>query len=161
MARMLPQVDQTSQSGCFLNPSRTRAAPCAIFYTVSQAITVDKWLHFRAARRAATLVKYLRVHMERLLLRKITHPQEDVSDNGRDLIQVRRNINTRVAACPTDRENEPRQTISMAIFLFPGHVRKYMLKNSQQRPPAGDTNINIPQSGVFKSVEFLLVTGAY
>ncbi|CAN0494320.1 unnamed protein product, partial [Hapterophycus canaliculatus] len=54
----------------------------------SQAITVDKWLHFRAARRAATLVKYLRVHMERLLLRKITHPQEDVSDNGRDLIQV-------------------------------------------------------------------------
>lgn len=49
---------------------------------------MDKWLHFRAARRAATLVKYLRVHMERLLLRKITHPQEDVSDNGRDLIQV-------------------------------------------------------------------------
>ncbi|CAM9250154.1 unnamed protein product, partial [Laminaria digitata] len=52
-----------------------------------QAITVDKWLHFRAERRAATLVKYLRVHMERLLLRKITHPQEDVSSSGRDIIQ--------------------------------------------------------------------------
>lgn len=62
---------------------------------VGQAITVDKWLHFRAARRAATLVKYLRVHMERLLLRKITHPQEDVSDNGRDLIQARNSTTKR------------------------------------------------------------------
>lgn len=49
---------------------------------------MDKWLHFRAARRAATLVKYLRVHMESLLLRKITHPQEEMSSTGRDVIQV-------------------------------------------------------------------------
>ncbi|CAB1116382.1 unnamed protein product [Ectocarpus sp. CCAP 1310/34] len=86
-----------------------------------QAITVDSWLHFRAARRAATLVKYLRVHMERLLLRKITHPQEDVSDNGRDLIQARRNTNTRVATCAEDKANESRQPISMPNYIFPRH----------------------------------------
>ncbi|CAM9970772.1 unnamed protein product, partial [Discosporangium mesarthrocarpum] len=53
-----------------------------------EVITVDGWLKFRAPRRTAALVKHLRVQVERLLLRKITHPQEGLTASGHDIIQA-------------------------------------------------------------------------
>lgn len=76
--------------------------------------------------------------MERLLLRKITHPQEDVSDNGRDLIQVRRNTNARVVACPKDKEIESRETDSMPIYIFPGLVQQYLHASHNEDYLLGD-----------------------
>jgi len=51
--------------------------------------SVDGWLKFRIDAKPATLIKYLRGKMERLLFQKIVSPQEDVieSEEGRALIQ--------------------------------------------------------------------------
>lgn len=51
--------------------------------------SVDGWLKFRIDAKPATLVKYLRSQMERILLRKIVSPEEDVvnSEEGKALIQ--------------------------------------------------------------------------
>ena len=49
---------------------------------------VDKWLKFRIDPQPAMLVKYLRLQMERILLRKIVAPEEDVtgSPEGKALV---------------------------------------------------------------------------
>jgi len=51
--------------------------------------SVDGWLKFRIDAKPATLIKYLRGKMERLLFQKIVSPHEDVieSEEGRALIQ--------------------------------------------------------------------------
>lgn len=48
-------------------------------YHENGVVTVDDWLKFRLARTPATLVKYLRAQMERMLLQKIVAPEDDVS----------------------------------------------------------------------------------
>lgn len=50
--------------------------------------SVDGWLKFRIDAKPATLIKYLRSQMERILLRKILSPEEDIvgSDEGKALI---------------------------------------------------------------------------
>ena len=51
--------------------------------------SVDGWLKFKIDAKPATLIKYLRGKMERLLFQKIVSPQEDVieSEEGKALIQ--------------------------------------------------------------------------
>mmetsp|Transcript_23131 Transcript_23131/g.28384 ORF Transcript_23131/g.28384 Transcript_23131/m.28384 type:complete len:504 (-) Transcript_23131:6-1517(-) len=51
---------------------------------------IDDWLKFRIAAKPATLVKYLRVQMEAMLLQKIIKPDDDVtgSPKGMALIQA-------------------------------------------------------------------------
>ncbi|KAG7344957.1 ATP-dependent helicase HrpA [Nitzschia inconspicua] len=50
--------------------------------------SVDGWLKFRIDAKPATLIKYLRNNMERMLLEKILHPQQDVmaTKEGKALI---------------------------------------------------------------------------
>jgi hypothetical protein len=57
-------------------------------YQTHGICTVDGWLKFRIDAKPATLVKYLRSQMERILLRKILSPEEDVvgSKEGKALI---------------------------------------------------------------------------
>lgn len=43
--------------------------------------TVDGWLKFRSTAKPATLVKHLRAQMERMLLRKIIAPEDDVTES--------------------------------------------------------------------------------
>ena len=58
-------------------------------YQTHGVCSVDGWLKFRIDAKPATLIKYLRGKMERLLFQKIVSPHEDVieSDDGRALIQ--------------------------------------------------------------------------
>ena len=58
-------------------------------YQTYGVCSIDGWLKFRIDAKPATLIKYLRGKMERLLFQKIVSPQEDVieSDEGRALIQ--------------------------------------------------------------------------
>ena len=49
---------------------------------------VKRWIHFKAPRRVGTVVKLLRQETEALLLRKITHPDEDLPELGRRLIEA-------------------------------------------------------------------------
>ena len=51
--------------------------------------SVDGWLKFQIDAKPATLVKYLRSQMERILLRKIVCPEQDVvgTEDGRALIR--------------------------------------------------------------------------
>lgn len=58
-------------------------------YQTHGICSVDGWLKFRIDAKPATLIKYLRGKMERLLFQKIVSPHEDVieSDEGRALIQ--------------------------------------------------------------------------
>ena len=53
---------------------------------ISLAIDKKRWLHFKAPRKVATVVKLLRRETEELLLRKITHPDEELSVVGERLI---------------------------------------------------------------------------
>ncbi|CAM9733911.1 unnamed protein product [Chrysoparadoxa australica] len=53
-----------------------------------EVIILDKWLHFKALRKAATLVKYLRIQLERMFLNKITNPYEDSRKGGRVMISA-------------------------------------------------------------------------
>ncbi len=58
-------------------------------YQTHGVCSVDGWLKFRIDAKPATLIKYLRGKMERLLFQKIVSPHEDVieSDEGKALIQ--------------------------------------------------------------------------
>jgi len=58
-------------------------------YQTHGICSVDGWLKFRIDAKPATLIKYLRGKMERMLFQKIVSPHEDVieSDEGRALIQ--------------------------------------------------------------------------
>jgi HrpA-like RNA helicase len=58
-------------------------------YQAHGVCSIDDWLKFRIESKPATLVKYLRGQMERILLRKIVSPHEDVfgSEEGKALIQ--------------------------------------------------------------------------
>jgi HrpA-like RNA helicase len=57
-------------------------------YQTHGICSIDGWLKFRIDAKPATLVKYLRSQMERILLRKILSPEEDVvgSKEGKALI---------------------------------------------------------------------------
>lgn len=58
-------------------------------YPAHGICAVDGWLKFRIQARSATLIKYLRGRMERLLFEKIVSPHKDVieTDEGRALIR--------------------------------------------------------------------------
>lgn len=58
-------------------------------YQTHGVCSVDDWLKFRLDAKPATLVKYLRGQMERILLQKIVNPQDDAveSTEGRALIE--------------------------------------------------------------------------
>ena len=58
-------------------------------YHAHGIVSVDGWLHFRLDAKPATLIKYLRDQMEKILLQKIVNPQDDVFDSteGRALIE--------------------------------------------------------------------------
>jgi hypothetical protein len=51
-------------------------------YHKQNVITVDEWLRFRMPVQHATLLKHLRVQMEKVLLQKIVAPDEDVVDSA-------------------------------------------------------------------------------
>eukprot|EP00980_Cylindrotheca_fusiformis_P031466 scaffold26431_cov122-Cylindrotheca_fusiformis.AAC.1 len=57
-------------------------------YQTQGICSIDGWLKFRIDAKPATLMKYLRSQMERILLRKIVSPEEDVvgSEDGKALI---------------------------------------------------------------------------
>jgi HrpA-like RNA helicase len=50
-------------------------------YQRQGVVTVDDWLKFRILPKPATLVKHLRAQMERMLLRKIIAPEDDVTES--------------------------------------------------------------------------------
>jgi HrpA-like RNA helicase len=52
-------------------------------------VSIDGWLRFRLDAKPATLIKYLRDQMEKILLQKIVNPQDEVFDSteGRALIE--------------------------------------------------------------------------
>ena len=58
-------------------------------YQTHGICSIDGWLKFRIDAKKGTLVKYLRGQMERILLKKIVSPEEDVagSEEGKALIQ--------------------------------------------------------------------------
>ncbi|CAJ1935709.1 unnamed protein product [Cylindrotheca closterium] len=57
-------------------------------YQAHGICSIDGWLKFKIDAKPATLVKYLRSQMERILLRKILSPEEDVvgTEDGKALI---------------------------------------------------------------------------
>lgn len=58
-------------------------------YQTHGVCSVDDWLKFRLDAKPATLIKYLRGQMERILLQKIVNPKDEVveSAEGRALIE--------------------------------------------------------------------------
>jgi len=58
------------------------------------SVSTDKkrWLHFRAPRKVATVVKHLRRATEELLLRKVTHPLEELGEAGEALVNAVSNL---------------------------------------------------------------------
>ncbi len=78
-------------------------------YQTHGVCSIDGWLKFRIDAKPATLIKYLRGKMERLLFQKIVSPHEDVieSDEGKALIQsisrlfeTEHNLQTKEEAIP-------------------------------------------------------------
>ena len=72
-------------------------------------VSVDGWLHFRLDAKPATLIKYLRDQMEKILLQKIVNPQDDVFDSieGRALIE---SISILFGSKQTDQVSDPRSS---------------------------------------------------
>lgn len=58
-------------------------------YQTKGICSVDGWLKFRLDAKPATLIKYLRGQMERILLQKIVNPQDEVVDSpeGQALVE--------------------------------------------------------------------------
>lgn len=59
-------------------------------YQTHGVVTIDDWLRFRISAKSATLVKHLRAQMEKMLLKKIIRPEEDIigSPEGTALIKA-------------------------------------------------------------------------
>lgn len=59
-------------------------------YQTHGVVTIDDWLRFRISAKSATLVKHLRAQMEKMLLKKIIKPEEDIigSPEGTALIKA-------------------------------------------------------------------------
>ena len=91
-------------------------------YQAYGVCSIDDWLKFRIDSKPATLVKYLRGQMERILLRKIVSPQEDVfgSDEGKALIQSISMLFERETQSIQEQQNQPDRSAGEIVRPYTG-----------------------------------------
>jgi len=96
-SRFLIYNEVVKTSKVYLRDSTTVSPPVLLLFggrlvvhhekeVISLNLDKDRFLHFRAPRKVATVVKLLRRATEELLLRKITHPLERLTEAGEGLI---------------------------------------------------------------------------
>lgn len=102
--------------------------------------SVDDWLKFRLDAKPATLIKYLRAQMERILLQKIVNPQDDVVDSPEGLALVE-SISMLFASEVTLPASEPNNSVEESVRPWTGHEDADTRGNNQH------TNHNVRGRG--------------